>query len=98
MRNLTTLAVDAFAQSEGWHAVAPDTEARDAVYVARAVHGHDTSLVRLTLARLSHTAHEELASLAVVAVGGAVIPHDRWSDTALREGDVVDVLTAIQGG
>lgn len=33
-----------------------------------------------------------------VAVGGAVIPHDRWSDTALREGDVVDVLTAIQGG
>ena len=67
MRNLTTLAVDAFAHSEGWHAVAPDTEARDAVYAARALRSADTSLVRLTLARLTHTTHEELASLAVVA-------------------------------
>ena len=67
MRNLRTLAVETFAGGDAWDALAPDTEAPDAVYAARAQRGTDASLVRLTLARLTPHTHEELATLAVVA-------------------------------
>jgi sulfur carrier protein len=33
-----------------------------------------------------------------VAVNGAVVPRGEWSATALRPGDAVEVLTAVQGG
>ena len=33
-----------------------------------------------------------------VAVDGAVVPRTRWEATALREGQAVDVVTAVQGG
>jgi sulfur carrier protein len=33
-----------------------------------------------------------------VAVDGEVVPRGRWSDTALREGQQVEVLHAVQGG
>jgi sulfur carrier protein len=33
-----------------------------------------------------------------VAVNGAVVPRSTWADTALRDGDRVEVLTAAQGG
>lgn len=32
-----------------------------------------------------------------VAVGGAVVPRSQWSQD-IQPGDVVDVLTAVQGG
>jgi sulfur carrier protein len=32
------------------------------------------------------------------AVNGAVVPRDRWTGLLLREGDRVEVLTAVQGG
>ena len=32
-----------------------------------------------------------------VAVGGAVVPRSQWNRD-IRPGDVVDVLTAVQGG
>lgn len=33
-----------------------------------------------------------------VAVNSAVIPRSCWADTAVKEGDRVDVVTAVQGG
>lgn len=33
-----------------------------------------------------------------VARGGEVIPRATWSITTLRDGDTVEVLTAVQGG
>ncbi len=33
-----------------------------------------------------------------VAVNEMVIPRDRWASWPLRDGDVVDVVTAVQGG
>ncbi|MET0419669.1 MAG: sulfur carrier protein ThiS [Actinoplanes sp.] len=33
-----------------------------------------------------------------VAVNGAVVPRSTWADALLVEGDVVEVLTAAQGG
>ena len=32
------------------------------------------------------------------AVNETVVPRSRWATTALREGDRVEVLTAVQGG
>ncbi len=33
-----------------------------------------------------------------VAVNGAVVPRGSWPATAVRPGDRVDVVTAVQGG
>ncbi|WP_310964715.1 sulfur carrier protein ThiS [Nocardioides terrisoli] len=33
-----------------------------------------------------------------VAVNATVVPRDRWAAWPLREGDVVDIVTAVQGG
>jgi sulfur carrier protein len=33
-----------------------------------------------------------------VAVNGTVVPRTGWAATVLRTGDVVEVLTAVQGG
>jgi sulfur carrier protein len=33
-----------------------------------------------------------------VAVDGEVVPRGEWSETALREGQQVEVLHAVQGG
>ncbi|WHT19941.1 sulfur carrier protein ThiS [Crossiella sp. CA-258035] len=33
-----------------------------------------------------------------VALDGAVVPRASWAETELREGSVVEVLTAVQGG
>jgi len=33
-----------------------------------------------------------------VAVNGEVVPRDRHPTTPLRDGDVVEVVTAVQGG
>ncbi|MBP2475082.1 sulfur carrier protein [Crossiella equi] len=33
-----------------------------------------------------------------VALDGAVVPRASWAHTALAEGSVVEVLTAVQGG
>jgi sulfur carrier protein len=33
-----------------------------------------------------------------VAVNGEVVTRSSWETTALREGDLVEVLTAVQGG
>jgi sulfur carrier protein len=33
-----------------------------------------------------------------VAVEGEVVPRSRWNCTAISEGSVIEVLTAVQGG
>jgi sulfur carrier protein len=33
-----------------------------------------------------------------VACGGEVVPRASWSDTPVRDGDRIEVLTAVQGG
>ncbi|MEV6526437.1 sulfur carrier protein ThiS [Longispora urticae] len=33
-----------------------------------------------------------------VAVNGTVVPRSTWTSTALADGDVVELLTAVQGG
>ena len=33
-----------------------------------------------------------------VAVNRTVVPRDRWDEVLLEDGDVVDVVTAVQGG
>jgi sulfur carrier protein len=33
-----------------------------------------------------------------VAVDGEVVPRDRWDDTALADGQRVEVVQAVQGG
>lgn len=33
-----------------------------------------------------------------VAVNGEVVPRSAWDDTALADGDTVELLTAAQGG
>jgi sulfur carrier protein len=33
-----------------------------------------------------------------VAVNGDVVPRSAWATTVLRDGDSVEVLTAVQGG
>lgn len=38
------------------------------------------------------------ASGIAVAVNGEVLPRVRWSVTLLADGDVVEIVTAVQGG
>ncbi|MFF5566783.1 sulfur carrier protein ThiS [Streptomyces sp. NPDC012623] len=38
------------------------------------------------------------ASGVAAAVNETVVPRSRWSATSLREGDRVEILTAVQGG
>ncbi|HWF50562.1 MAG TPA: sulfur carrier protein ThiS [Solirubrobacteraceae bacterium] len=40
----------------------------------------------------------EVARGVAVAVQGEVVPRRDWLDLALREGDQVEVVSAIQGG
>jgi sulfur carrier protein len=44
-----------------------------------------------------HLGRREPAGIAV-AVNATVVPRDRWAVWPLRDGDVVDVVTAVQGG
>jgi sulfur carrier protein len=39
-----------------------------------------------------------LASGVAAAVNGDVVPRGAWSETSLRDGDQVEVVTAVQGG
>jgi sulfur carrier protein len=38
------------------------------------------------------------ASGRAAAVNGVVVPRDRHASTSLSEGDVVEIVTAVQGG
>ena len=38
------------------------------------------------------------ASGVAAAVNGDVVPHGSWTVTRLRDGDQIEVVTAVQGG
>ena len=40
----------------------------------------------------------DLASGVAAAVNGDVVPNGSWAATPLRDGDQVEVVTAVQGG
>ena len=40
----------------------------------------------------------DLASGVAAAVNGDVVPRGTWTATPLRDGDQVEVVTAVQGG
>jgi sulfur carrier protein len=44
-----------------------------------------------------HLGRREPTGVAV-AVNATVVPRDQWAAWSLDEGDVVDVVTAVQGG
>ncbi len=50
-----------------------------------------------SLAGLIGTLSDRTSGIAV-AVNAAVVPRSEWETTELREGDRVDVVTAVQGG
>ena len=51
-------------------------------------------------ARLAEAVAEltDLASGVAAAVNGDVVPRGFWAATPLRDGDQVEVVTAVQGG
>ena len=51
-------------------------------------------------ARLTEAVAEltDLASGVAAAVNGDVVPRGSWAATPLRDGDQVEVVTAVQGG
>jgi sulfur carrier protein len=44
-----------------------------------------------------HLQSKELRGIAV-AINRTVVPRERWAALALHDGDVIDVVTAVQGG
>ncbi|MBK8481881.1 MAG: sulfur carrier protein ThiS [Proteobacteria bacterium] len=46
------------------------------------------------LARLGHAERRGIA----VALNDSVVPRERWAATALRSGDRLELLVAVQGG
>jgi sulfur carrier protein len=51
----------------------------------------------LSLAELVREISDRSTGVAV-AVNSEVVPRGSWPDTAVRPGDRVDVVTAVQGG
>ena len=51
-------------------------------------------------ARLAEAVAEltDLASGVAAAINGDVVPRGSWATTSLRDGDQVEVVTAVQGG
>jgi sulfur carrier protein len=63
------------------------------------VNGRDEPLGAPTVAAL--VASRDLAPTGrgvAVALNGAVVPRTQWATTALRAGDVVEIVRAMQGG
>jgi sulfur carrier protein len=47
---------------------------------------------------LDHNGHDPKRRGIAVALNGEVVPRSRWAEQQLSEGDVVELLTATQGG
>ena len=63
------------------------------------VNGVDEPLGAPTVAALLTSRDIALNGRGVaVALNGAVVPRAQWATTALRAGDVVEIVRAMQGG
>jgi sulfur carrier protein len=61
------------------------------------LNGETTETSAQTIAELLHELNAPQSGVAV-ALNGAVVPRAEHSETALREGDEVEVIRAVQGG
>ena len=47
---------------------------------------------------LAHLGYAEDQQGVAVALNGCVVPRSQWKDRALAEGDVIEIVGAVQGG
>jgi sulfur carrier protein len=63
------------------------------------INGRDEPLSARTIALLVAEKTEQAHPKGIaVALNGKVVPRKAWSDTALREGDQVEIVRVLQGG
>jgi sulfur carrier protein len=73
------------------------TEQSVAISRAVTVNGSQESLEAATVAELVKARALNAAGVAV-ALNGRVVPRAAWRTTLLAEGDVVEIVRAMQGG
>ena len=62
------------------------------------VNGKDEQVSAVTVAELLAARGITKPKGVAVALNGAVVPRAQWATTALRAGDVVEIVRAMQGG
>ena len=63
------------------------------------VNGQDVSATAATIAELLAEQAIEMGQRGIaVALNGSVVPRSAWGETALRPGDSVEIVRAMQGG
>jgi sulfur carrier protein len=63
------------------------------------VNGHEMPLDATTVADLLAQQAVEIGPRGIaVALNGSVVPRSAWSETALRPGDNIEIVRAMQGG
>lgn len=63
------------------------------------VNGKDVPLAASTVAQfLSQQAVDVSWRGVAVALNGSVVPRSAWGETALRAGDSIEIVRAMQGG
>ena len=63
------------------------------------VNGQDVSATAATIAELLAEQAIEMGQRGIaVALNGSVVPRSVWGETALRPGDSVEIVRAMQGG
>jgi sulfur carrier protein len=63
------------------------------------VNGQDVPLGAATVADLLAQQAVEIGPRGIaVALNGSVVPRSAWSETALRPGDNIEIVRAMQGG
>jgi len=73
------------------------TEQSAAIRQAVTVNGSRESLEAATIAELVAARALHAAGIAV-ALNGRVVPRAAWTTTSVAEGDVVEIVRAMQGG
>jgi len=63
------------------------------------VNGQDVPVGATTIAELLAERSVEMGQRGIaVALNGSVVPRSAWGETALRPGDNVEIVRAMQGG
>jgi sulfur carrier protein len=63
------------------------------------VNGHDVPLGAATVADFLAQQAVEIGPRGIaVALNGSVVPRSAWGETALRPGDNIEIVRAMQGG
>jgi sulfur carrier protein len=63
------------------------------------VNGHDMLLGAATVADFLAQQAVEIGPRGIaIALNGSVVPRSAWSETALKPGDNIEIVRAMQGG